>query len=426
MTMKLKLLSVILIVTLLFTSCDGLTQLALTSSEETSSVMSEEEILRLDYEKTPEKYVFFQNYTPEKKLYLTVDEITAYQTQYPECNSTWFRDKLSGDDLNIYNAFMYALENQFTYFSLYVSDGEKDYSYIRECLSLDSPFIAQNVDRDNEYFYPTHVDNGKEKFAVRMDNFSLGDWQNNMQALNKCKEIVASIPEEYQTQEEKMRYLFKYVRDHIDYKLYENRYNVNYLYDAVMRGETLCDGYSNMLLLLFNLIGVECCEAMGDNILDYSTATEEELENANGHTWVVAKLGDTFYNFDPTFEDSADYTYIDSLQYFGFSDELVSIKYFDCEELRPKCEDTSRDYSYADMVVDSITDHPTVEEIARYTNQNIHDGKSQTIILVNKVVDDNEYDHFFDIYWRYTTFVSNININYYTMEDKTLIIMKVK
>jgi predicted GTPase len=104
----------------------------------------------------------------------------------------------------------------------------------------------------------------------------------------------------------------------------------------------------------------------------------------------------------------------------------VSVKYLDCEDLRPKCTDTSRDYSYADMVVDSITDHQTVQEISQYTNQNLHENKRKTIILVNKVVDNNEYDHFFELYWRYTTFVTNISISHYTTEDKTVIIMQVK
>ena len=73
------------------------------------------------------------------------------------------------------------------------------------------------------------------------------------------------------------------------------RLDESYFYDAVCTGKSLCDGYSNMLSILFHLIGVECCEAMG-----------QDNDGQSGHTWVVAKLDGEFYNFDPTFEDTGE------------------------------------------------------------------------------------------------------------------------
>ena len=53
---------------------------------------------------------------------------------------------------------------------------------------------------------------------------------------------------------------------------------------------------------------------------------------------MVAKVDGEFYNFDATFEDTKDVSvYKNDFMFFGFSDEYVSYKYFNCDEYRPKC-----------------------------------------------------------------------------------------
>ena len=79
---------------------------------------------------------------------------------------------------------------------------------------------------------------------------------------------------------------------------------------------------SNMLMLLFRLIGVECCEAAG---YDVDVSAEEVYEDAGGHTWVVAKVDGNWYNFDPTYEDTKGDDWDSDTMYFGFSDLLSDI-----------------------------------------------------------------------------------------------------
>ena len=105
------------------------------------------------YLDAPEQYVLFRsNYegSTEENVYVPLEEILAYQTQYPDCNGTYFRDQLSGEDLAIYNAHLYALENSHGYFELFVANNEKDFTYIREYLSLDTPFLEQNFNTEGE------------------------------------------------------------------------------------------------------------------------------------------------------------------------------------------------------------------------------------------------------------------------------------
>lgn len=377
------------------------------------------------YEEDPAAFVRFTRSTEPRESYVPVRDIMEYESRYPDCNGTWFRDRLSGEDLCMYNAYLYAMENCCTGFELYVQDNDKDFYYIREAVCLDSPFLEQNLNRYGEGIIRWPTNYIGERVYFRVEPFAESRWEMKMEALERCREIVEGIPEECVTQLEKMEYLYRYVCDHVEYVSYENMADESYLYDAVCKGETVCDGYSNMLNLLFNLIGVECCEVMGSDIEDISQATPEELENAEGHTWVAAQIDGVFYNFDPTYEDGADGFSAGKLLFFGFSDELTPVKYLDRDDARPKCTDTSRDFSYADTIVENVEDDGQIQEIAQLTDARCRNGQYVTMIAIRDVVPDSEFDSFMDRYMA-SVYESNraestiLNVGDYTiLEIKT-------
>ena len=339
------------------------------------------------YKKDRAAYVKFNRSTGVRETYVPVAELMEYESIYPDCNGTWFRDQLSGEDLLLYNSYLYALEHRYIGFTLYVEDSDKDFDYIREALSLDSPFLEQNFS-DYERTNKWPVNHWGESIGVSIEQFTDSRWDMKLEALEKCRQIVANIPAECVTQEQKMLYLYQYVCDNVEYVAYEEIVDEDHLYDAVCKGEAVCDGYSNMLNLLFNLIGVECCEAMGDNVENWETATEEEIANANGHTWVVAKLDGQFYNFDPTFEDSSEDG--SGTAYFGYSDDRVSVKYLDCEELRPKCTDISRDFPNADAVITDAKDSSQRKDLAKQIRQRMKEDQLVTLVGVHGELSDKE------------------------------------
>ena len=349
------------------------------------------------YLDAPEQYVIFRgDYegSTEENLYVPVDEILAYETQYPDCNGTYFRDQLTGEDLAVYNAHLYAMENSHGYFELYVANNEKDFTYIREYLSLDSPFLEQNFNTDGEDAWLW--DNGT-RIGFCMEQFTEARWELKMQALESCRNIVANLPEGLD-REQTMLHLYRYVCDRVEYITYEDGYDQDFLYDAVCVGRSNCDGYSNMLALLYNLAGINCCEAMGSELEDPDNATEEELEATSGHTWVVAEIDGAFYNFDPTYEDGTEDFQTDPPVYFRFSDELVDMKSMDCDLLRPRCTDTSRDFDYTQLTVENITDKQQIRQIAKFTDQQTVQGNFTTFVLVTTPVTDEAYDSLLDIY----------------------------
>lgn len=371
------------------------------------------------YKEDPAAYVVFTRSTAPQKCYVPIMEIMEYTTQYPDCNGTWFRDQLQGEDLCIYKCYLYAMENYYTGFELYVEDNDRDFSYIRQALSLDSPFMAQNYDHSERVWtQPTNYIG--ERILVHLEQFTASRWEKNMEALEKCRKIVSSIPETATTQEAKMEYLYRYVCENVTYEDYDLVGRGDYLYDAVIEGVTFCDGYSNMLNLLFRLCGIESYEAMGSNVEDINNATAEELENFGGHTWVVAQLDGQFYNFDPTFDSTTDWD-DGVLHYFAFSDDLVSTKYIDLEQYRPKCTDTSRDFPYAHMIVANITDESIVKSIVDLTEERANNGAYSTIIAVQTPVSSGDFSDFLDYYEQYNQKIRRIDFYFEDMRNSTVL-----
>lgn len=360
------------------------------------------------YKNDPAGFVEFHRSLEPRFLYVPISELLEYETQFPDCNGTWFRNQLSGEDLIIYNSYLYALENRFISFILYVEDSDKDFSHIRELVSLDSPFLEQNH-TDYERIWKIPINYIGERIGVSMEQFTDSRWEMKMEALEKCRQIVQNIPTKYQTKQAKMEYLYDYVCDNVEYVNYENMADESYFYDAVCKGQTLCDGYSNMLSLLFRMIGVECCEIMGYG---------EEVQS--GHTWVAAKLNEKFYNFDPTFEDT-NKIQSDRRIFFGFSDSLININKPEHEEMCPKSTDTSRDFIYADITVNSLTGWGDVKKITEVAEKRLSTGAKTTLIGVRNPVDPKQYDLFFDRFFAYATKTKEISLYGCPMKNCSII-----
>lgn len=367
-----------------------------------------EDPVKAAYKSDPAGFVEFSRSTEPQEWYVPISELLEYETQFPDCNSTWYRDQLSGEDLIIYNSYLYALENRYIGFTVYVEDSDKDFSYIRELVSLDSPFLEQNYTH-YEHIWKRPINYVGKSIHVSMEQFTDKRWDMKMEALDKCRQIVQNMPPAYETQQAKMEYLYDYVCHSVEYVEYESMADESFFYDAVCKGKSLCDGYSNMLLLLFRLIGVECCEVM---------AYEED--GNSGHTWVVAKLDGVFYNFDPTFEDSSK-VQTAQRKNFGFSDDLVNLMVLEHEQMRPKCTDASRDFIFADITVDSLTDWDAVEKIVKIAEKNLDAGINTTLIGVKSAVDSEMVDLFFDRIPTYATRNGEISATGWHMKNATLI-----
>ena len=374
--------------------------------------------LKQAYKEQPNVYVSFtQTHQQPREVYVPIEEVLAYQTQYPDCNGTWYRDQLQGEDLLIYQCYLYAMEHCYLSFLLYVEDNDREFDYIREAFSMDTPLLEQNINQRGESISDWPTNYWGERLHISAEQFSVKRWEKRMEALEKGRQIVAEIPVEYSTQLQKMEYLYRYVCDHVEYVEYESMRDEDYFYDAVMKGQTICDGYSNMLMLLFRLIGVECCELSG---YDVDVSSDEEYEDAGGHTWVAAKVEEQWYHFDATFGDNESNEWSWDGMYFGFSDRRLDKKFLECEEMRPPCTDTSRDFPTADLAVENITEGANVKKIARMVEKRMKDGCLETTIGVHSQVTEDDHDTMIKKYQKYATDAYRLEFSYIEIGSSTL------
>lgn len=393
-----------------------------TAVPETIQTEPTEDPIVAAYKADPVGFVVFSRSMEPSEIYVPVQEIMEYRTQYPDCNGTWFRDRLTGEDLCIYNAYLYAMEHQYIHIEMYVEDNTKDFGYIRDAVALDSPLMEQNTNQYGEFVFNQPINHLGKRISLILEQFTESRWAKKMEALDLCRKIVEQIPENCVTQEEKMLYLYRYVCDNVEYVDYEKQADEDYLYDAVCKGETVCDGYSNMLNLLFNLIGVECSEVIGEDYEDISQATEEQLKS--GHTWVAAVLNGEYYNFDPTHEDTKTEELPEEVIFFGFSDDLAAKQYLSWEELRPKCSNTERDFFYADIIVDNCTSKEQISQIAKLVERQAKAGQQLSLVAVRQAVTESDYDKMIKRFGYYTDDIASLETSVIENRNSTLLMIK--
>ena len=367
-----------------------------TSSPATSSSPPKEEPVEDNYSKIE----FYNDFGQRESV--SRSKIGNYQPIYFKYMSSYYKRQLSQEEQIAYNALLYAMEHNFTNIVIKVDSYEFDFYRARSALALDSPFLEQNFWADESY---AEIDTLTMCYTISA--FNEDAWNLKIQALNKAEEIVASIPADADSDIERMAYLYDYVRQNVKYSSYEDESRPNYLYDALCSGVTICDGYSNALSLLFNMAGIESCEVMGSS---------SEDEDAEGHTWVAAPLNGTFYNFDAT-SDTLHNDGFDSYRcYFGVSDRIMNMAMFLYDDMRPVCNDESRDMIMADGSFGNMLLYETERAAARLCNERAAKGKMKTLLAFEGDYTRDNVDTFINEYIEFLEYGESIE--YVSLRDK--------
>ena len=281
----------------------------------------------------------------DEATYMTADELKAYKTKTDIYNSGYYYSKLTEKEKTVYNAYQYALDNNFIY--TYVDNemivGKYKAMDILVFLSLDSATIQQNVS-SVEYtcdhtvgteMYWQDISKDVSGILVSTDTFAKGKVEKVNKAVEELKKVDFKFTEKT-TDREKAEKIFEYINKKVSYsEKYEKGKDgeiiiYDYLYDAVFKNSTNCDGFANMFSVLCALNGVECFEKV------YTPKDEKN----QGHTWNVVNIDGKWYNVDCTEavdEKPSEYK-ISRRMRCGFSDKLQMYTP-DYKELLPECKD---------------------------------------------------------------------------------------
>lgn len=114
-----------------------------------------------------------------------------------------------------------------------------------------------------------------------------------------ANEIVESVINENQSEDEKIKALHDYLAEHILYDTNEDFRNLSHTaYGAIVDGVAVCDGYAEAFKYLLDKIGIESVVVFGEAVDDGSDFTYKE-----NHAWNIVEQEDGYYHYDLTWND---------------------------------------------------------------------------------------------------------------------------
>lgn len=243
-------------------------------------------------------------------------DLLSFSPRFSSLNARVYYSHLEKNEQLIYSAYEYAFESSCTVFylnrSFFRENGFNDVELLI-FLSLDHPLVEQNFEITTS---PPSEDISEfkkdEYLKCEVPAFSRELYEKKLQALGAAQAIVSSLPEGI-SQSEAALELYSRLCNFCEYKLYgATEEPVCYVYDALVKGVSHCDGFSNAYSLLLNLAGIRCAEkARYDEpaqktslevIGDTAEAGHEYYKTPTGHTWAVFEIDGKWYDADPSYD----------------------------------------------------------------------------------------------------------------------------
>ena len=184
----------------------------------------------------------------------SIETVGEYTDEYTRYSAEYFRGVMEEKLRPLYGAFVYAFgmdRNTVVIPAERFSIDEARQAV--QFLAADSPLLEANLNLD---IY-TATMQGAEFIIAQIPGVSVEKKAKISTAIEKAAEIVAELPENA-TDIDKAWQLYSHVVHNTQYIGERENYieNADFLYDAVIGGESNCDGYAEAVSLLFNMAGI--------------------------------------------------------------------------------------------------------------------------------------------------------------------------
>ncbi|SFU88981.1 Transglutaminase-like superfamily protein [Clostridium sp. DSM 8431] len=351
--LKLVLGTAVIVTALNFTGCSKNNIV----SEVISSISSEK------------NYVVFDDNKVEKA------EVLTYESPYKDASASYYKDKLTDEESELYNIFVYAYEHNYTNIEYYSSNENLGDSYkkIVQCICAENPFIDWN----QEYSYTY----GSGHYKFKSSQLDKKDVNLKVQAYDKAKEILKSMPEGGSSYD-KASWIYNYIVNNVRYVNNSDTYlsgNPSFIYDALMGQETQCTGFSDTMTMMCNLAGVECITVCG--------------QTNEGHAWNLVNIDGNFYYCDATgdsvIKSNVPDKSINLNLSFLKSDEVFSLNGYSLIDNVviefPKAKDTKYDLSNIDFNLQNLSNESDLNAIS----EKLIKEKRYVVVHLQKVSAEN-------------------------------------
>lgn len=190
------------------------------------------------------------------------------------------------------------------------------------CYGADCQIIN---DYTKHYFVPSYTHTASEHDAI-------------MTELNNAVDRALSKLPKGNNDYQKEMYIHDYICDVCTYVLDDDSALRISPYDALVRGEAVCEGYARTAQLLFNRLGIENYLVVGD------------ARNSNGqlvgHMWNVVRIDGENYYLDITWDDldSQDIEMNKCYLYFNLNEQMLSYDHFNIKPADNACSSVKANY----------------------------------------------------------------------------------
>ncbi len=280
------------------------------------------------YDTTPKGSFYFSKGDPEdfseELTNLSAQELSEYEPKYFDCMSDFYKAKLDESAQCLYNAALYAVDNDYScvYFPASCMNEKLPPSRILTLLSCDDPLFEHNYFSD-EGFDIGAVNTGDEPlYCFELPHSSEEYSDKREQAYLAAKDIVSDIPADCAEDFDKAGYLYDKAVELISYEHGEYDSNTVPVYDALVSDKhmTVCDGFADSLMLLYNLAGIR------------TFAAEGAVTDGERHVVDIASLSGEHYYLDPTSDSAAKELGVKGRFYYLMTDDILD-SYFKADEL---------------------------------------------------------------------------------------------
>ena len=113
---------------------------------------------------------------------------------------------------------------------------------------------------------------------------------------NEIDRVLDSLDLDGKSEYQKVRVIHDYICDNVNYDYSYSKYSA---YDALITGESVCQGYANLFYLMCDDAGLNARLVTG-------------IGNGGGHAWNIVEIDGGYYNIDTTWDGQSDttrYTY---------------------------------------------------------------------------------------------------------------------
>ena len=289
------------------------------------------------------------------------EAILGYSSKYSDTMTGYFKAQLDENETYIYNAVMYASENGYSDIFLPEDvfgggsfDKAQELEFVITFLSCDSPFVAHNYTTDNILKGNIEQFAGKNYHHIQLETLGEEYKSRREAAYEKAKSVIASIPDECDSDAEKARYLYNYVAINASYQLEDYSTRNVPIADLLIDGKAICDGYADTVTMLFNMAGIETASANGVS-----------NETKSGHTINFAKLDGEYYYFDASADSIVFEKGFKPAFYFGMSWEETSDSFTFDDKFQNRCPKTEKSLLSGNIdIVISDSSEKTIEKTA--------------------------------------------------------------